>query len=107
MKRMTYLPVSPEYFELLEEEIGKGPLRVFYFGLDNYPHLEESSGKISEISRNTQNEHFLDFENGDEVRLDRIVVFNGIPGPAYDEYDAYALAPLTCKAGYDDDGSEC
>jgi hypothetical protein len=43
------------------------------------------------------------FENGDEVRTDRIIVYNGKPGPAYDEYDAYALAPLTCKAGYDDD----
>ena len=107
MKKTTYLPVSPDYFELLEQEIKKGTVRVFYFGLENYPQLEESSGYIRKISRNAQNEYFLDFENGDEVRLDRIVVFSGIPGPAYDEYDAYALAPLTCKAGYADEEEEC
>ena len=45
---------------------------------------------------------FLLFDKRDRVRLDRIIVINGIPGPAYDEYDSYALAPLTCQAGYDD-----
>jgi hypothetical protein len=36
-----------------------------------------------------------------KIRLDRIIVFNGKPGPAYDEYDSYALACLDCTGGMD------
>lgn len=101
--KTAYLPISSDYFELFEKEKQKDNVRVFYFGFDNYPHLEETSGKIINIDKNSNNEFYLHFENNERVRVDRVVVFNGIPGPAYDEYDAYALAPLTCKAGYDDD----
>lgn len=99
----SYLPISPDYFELFEKEVTKDSIKVFYFGFDNYPHLEEETGKVNKIDKDDTNAYFLYFENSSKVRLDRVVVFNGIPGPAYDEYDAYALAPLTCKAGYDDD----
>lgn len=99
----SYLPIAPEYFEMLEKESNKDILKVFYFGFDNYPHLEEASGKVSRIDKDINNAFYLYFEDNQQVRLDRIVVFNGIPGPAYDEYDAFALAPLTCKAGYDDE----
>lgn len=100
--KTSYLPIDSEYFELLEREMSKESIRIFYFSFDNYPELEEVSGKASKIDKNENNAYFIFFQEK-KVRLDRIVVFNGIPGPAYDEYDAYALAPLTCKAGYDDD----
>jgi hypothetical protein len=97
-----YLPIDPYYIELIEEQIKKGDTRVIYFAFSKEPELDESNGKIIRIDyKKDEGDHLL-FENGDEVRLDRIVVINGIPGPAYDEYDSYALAPLTCKAGYDD-----
>ena len=102
--KTAYLPISSDYFELFEKEIQKGSVRVFYFGFENYPHLEEESGMVIDIEKNSKNEFYLLFENNERVRVDSVVVFNGIPGPAYDEYDAYALAPLTCKAGYDDEG---
>lgn len=105
--KTSYLPIDPEYFDLFEREIQKEQLKVFYFGFENYPMLDESSGKVEKIDKNEKKEYYLYFENGDQVRVDRIVVFNGIPGPAFDEYDAYALAPLTCKAGYDDEGENC
>ncbi len=98
-----YLPIDPEYFELLDKELQSGNIRVFYFAPDNYPSLKESSGKAIEVKREHDNAYYLLFENEDKVRIDRIVVFNGIPGPAFDEYDAFALAPLTCKAGYDEE----
>ncbi len=97
-----YMPVDPGYFELFEQEMEKNDARVIYFAFASEPELEESRGKIIKIDDKSQEGHFLLFENGDEVRLDRIIVINGIPGPAYDEYDSYALAPLTCQAGYDD-----
>lgn len=98
-----YLPITLDYLELIEKTIKEDTIRVFYFGFDNYPNLEEASGKATSIVKDEDNSYFLIFDNNTRVRLDRIVVFNGIPGPAYDEYDAYALAPLTCKAGYDED----
>ncbi len=104
--KTSYLPVSQEYFDLMEIEIKKDNLRIFYFGEDSYPSLEEVSGKAQRIDKDPNNAYFIYYKNDSKVRVDRIVVFNGIPGPAYDEYDAYALAPLTCKAGYDDD-DEC
>lgn len=98
-----YLPISPDHFELIEKEIQKEAVRVLYFSFDNYPNLEEAKGSVQSLYIDNNNAYFLSFDNQQQVRLDRIVVFNGIPGPAYDEYDAYALAPLTCKAGYDYD----
>lgn len=96
-----YMPVDPGYFELFEQEMEKEEARVIYFAFSDEPELEESRGKIIEIDNKEKEGQFILFENGDQVRLDRIIVINGKPGPAYDEYDAYALAPLTCQAGYD------
>lgn len=97
-----YIPVEPDYFELFEQEMEKSESRVIYFAFAGEPELEESRGKIAGIDGNGQEGYWLSFEKGDQVRLDRIIVINGIPGPAYDEYDSFALAPLTCQAGYDD-----
>lgn len=97
-----YIPIDPGYFELFEQEMAKDEVRVIYFAFSNEPELEESCGKITGIDDQGKEGHFLLLENGDQVRLDRIIVVNGIPGPAYDEYDSYALAPLTCQAGYND-----
>lgn len=100
--KQKYLPIEHEYFEILETEIEKGDVKIIYFAFSVKPELEESKGKVLNIKDIKNEGMHLIFENGDKVRLDRIVVINGIPGPAYDEYDSYALAPLTCKAGYDD-----
>lgn len=97
-----YIPVDPDYFELFEQEMEKGEIKVIYFAFSIEPELEESRGKVSRIDALENEGEHLFFENGDLVRLDRIVVINGKPGPAYDEYDSYALAPLTCQAGYSD-----
>ncbi len=97
-----YLPIDPAYFELFKQEMGKDEARVIYFAFCNEPELKESRGKIIGMDDQGKEGEFLLFEKRDRVRLDRIIVINGIPGPAYDEYDSYALAPLTCQAGYDD-----
>lgn len=102
MKKLKYMPIDSDYSELLEKEMAKDNSRVIFFSFSGEPQLEESNGKIKKIKDIKDEGSFLLFDNGDMVRLDRIVVINGIPGPAYDEYDAYALAPLTCKAGYDE-----
>lgn len=103
MKQSAYIPIDPDFFDLFKKEMKNDSVKVFYFDAVNYPQLEEANGKTTGIVDKPKSGQFMVFENGDEVRLDRIIVYNGKPGPAYDEYDAYALASLTCKAGYDDD----
>ncbi|MFA7492891.1 MAG: hypothetical protein WCZ43_05175 [Proteiniphilum sp.] len=97
-----YMPIDPVYFELFDREMEKNEARVIYFAFTNEPQLEESRGEIIKIDDQGKEGQFLLFQNGGQVRLDRIIVINGKPGPAYDEYDSYALSPLTCHAGYDD-----
>ncbi|MDO5524126.1 MAG: hypothetical protein Q4G48_08810 [Bacteroidia bacterium] len=103
MKHPAYIPIDPDFFDLFQKEMDKDALKVIYFDTVHYPNLLETGGKATGITDKRKEGQFMTFENGDEVRLDRIIVYNGKPGPAYDEYDAYALAPLTCKAGYDDE----
>ena len=103
MKPSTYLPIDTDFFNLFRKETAKDSVKVIYFDIEKYPQLNESNGKVVKILDKSKSGQFMVFDNGNEVRLDRIIVYNGKPGPAYDEYDAYALAPLTCKAGYDEE----
>ncbi len=103
MKQLAFTPIDPDFFLFFKQEMKKESVKVIYFDELHYPDLRESNGKVTQIVDKQGLGQFMRFENGDDVRLDRIIVYNGKPGPAYDEYDAYALAPLTCKAGYDDD----
>ncbi|MDD4630734.1 MAG: hypothetical protein PHQ77_00630 [Proteiniphilum sp.] len=101
MKR-AYMPIDPVYFELFEQETVKKESRIIYFAFTDEPALEECRGKILKTGEVDSEGVFIFLNNGDKVRADRVVVINGKPGPAFDEYDAYALAPLTCQGGYDD-----
>lgn len=103
MRHSAYIPIDPDYFDLFQKEIEKDSVKVIYFDTVPYSPLKETEGKVSRITRLLKSGQFMIFKNGEEIRLDRIIVYNGKPGPAYDEYDAYALAPLTCKAGYDEE----
>lgn len=97
-----YKPIDPDFFELFQEAENKENSKVVYFAVEEEPRLRETVGKIVKTDKAEDAGYYLFFENGDSVRVDRIVAFNGKPGPAYDEYDAYGLAPLTCEAGYSD-----
>ena len=80
-----------------KKEQEKKYVKVFYFGLGSA--LEEAEGEIIKLSKNDINEEYLVLTSGKEVRIDRIITVNGKPGPAYDEYDRYALACLDCTSG--------
>jgi hypothetical protein len=89
--------VAPIYDEIFADEQKKEFSKVIYFGkgID----LEEAKGKITGLPKNELHEEYLCFDSGAEVRIDRIISINGIPGPAFDEYDRYALACLDCNVG--------
>ncbi len=94
-----FSPVHPDYYDLFSDEQEKELSRVFYFG--NGSDVEEVKGKIINLINKNDFEEYLHFDSGDEVRIDRIITVNGKPGPAYDEYDAYALACLNCNVQVD------
>ncbi len=98
--KTSYLPIDPDFFDMFENEIKKNSIRVVYFGNDT--NLEEINGKAEAIINENGNEYFIKYISGEKVRVDRIIVYNGKPGPAFDEYDAYALECLSCKAGYEE-----
>lgn len=96
----SYLPIDPDFFDLFEKEKENDSTKVVYFGEGT--NLEEVNSKINEVVKKSGNEYFMTFEDDQEVRVDRIIVYNGKPGPAFDEYDAYANECLSCKAGYEE-----
>lgn len=95
----SFTPIEPLYYDIFESEKEKEFSKAFYFGFGT--DLEEASGRITGIEKNDTNEEYLSFDSGDKARIDRIVTINGKPGPAYDEYDRYALACLDCNGGMD------
>lgn len=96
----SYSPIDPDYFEIIEIEIEKNKIsRVYFFETGDV--LGEENAKIESIVTIDNFENFIKMSNGKQIRMDRIVTVNGIPGPAYDEYDRYALACLDCNANED------
>ena len=100
MNYPKYLPVDPDFYEILETTAGrKKKQKVFFFLPDDT--VEKAIGKYKEIVIQEDGE-FLKLGKKNKVRLDRIITINGKPGPAFDEYDNYANECLSCQAGYDD-----
>lgn len=100
MNRDNYLPVDPTFFDVVESEKLKNKISsVNYFGEGN--KVEGAKGKIVAINTPDNFSQYLQLLGAEPIRADRIITINGIPGPAYDEYDSYALACLTCMGGMD------
>lgn len=99
MENASYMPVDSTVMDYLAAEKNRDQTRLFYFG--EGAEVLEKTGKVSEMSSADNFIYFLQFADGDKVRIDRIISYNLKPGPAFDEYDAYALECLTCRAGYD------
>jgi hypothetical protein len=93
--KIIFSPVYPVFYEIISEEQAKEFSRIIYFGDENA--VEEAKGKITGLVTRDAHEEYLLFESGEEVRIDRIITINGKVGPAFDEYDAYALACLNCN----------
>jgi hypothetical protein len=96
----SYTPIDPDFYEIIDELSEKDPVfRIFYFLPDG--DIGEVNGKYGEIITKKDGEFML-IGPTDQVRIDRIIIINGKPGPAYHEYNAFADACLSCKAGYKD-----
>jgi hypothetical protein len=97
----SYLPVSWEYKEVIEEQIaGKNSGKIFYFSDGN---VADAEGRVLRMDEIAGQGVFIIMEDGKDIRIDRIITLYGKPGAAYDEYDAYANACLSCKGGYEEE----
>jgi hypothetical protein len=98
--KAKYYPVDPDYHDMILKEMSEKETAVIHsFEDDN--SVRHISGKIKGIITSDNFEEYVVLHSGEEVRLDRIIALNGKPGPAYDEYDGYALACLDCMGGMD------
>lgn len=95
-----YLPIDPDFYDVIENVKGNNvSILVHYFGSEN--EINDAKGMIKGIRTNDRHEEYLVLDSDENVRLDRIIALSGKPGPAYDEYDSYALACLDCTGGMD------
>jgi len=96
----SFTPVSYDHREVIEEEIKKSKSgKVFFFNNDS--QLDCVEGQITNLVELQGKGWFINITPEAFIRIDRIITVNGKPGPAYDEYDAYANACLDCKGGYE------
>lgn len=93
----AFLPVDPDFYDIVEVFENKH-IKVFYFGVDST--VQESEGPYLGIQKDATGE-YLTIKNDKRVRLDRVITINGKVGPAFDEYDGYANACLSCLLGYE------
>ena len=94
----SYLPVAWEYRESIQEQIqSKKKGKVCYFAEED--KVEETVGIVIQLQSEKSGDFIL-MDNGDRVRIDRIITLFGKIGAAYQEYDAYANACMDCSGGY-------
>lgn len=93
----SYLPVSWEYRESVEEVINKKTEgKVFFF--DANGRVAEEKGVVVEMIGENAGV-FIVLDIGAKIRVDRIITLFGQVGAAYDEYDSYANACMNCMGG--------
>ena len=91
-----YVPFDPDYFEKVEKAMNQ-PCKVHYFNADG--QVMDAKGSVIGVFSPDDFAHFVALDNDTAIRLDRIITLNGSPGPAYEEYDLFALQCLTCMGG--------
>lgn len=98
----SYLPVQYVHREVIEEQIEKQTGgKVFFFCDDN--SIGSAEGRIISMEEVPAQGVFITMEPEARIRIDRIISLFGKPAAAFDEYDAYANACLSCTGGYDPD----
>lgn len=94
----SYLPVSWEYREVIEEVINrKNEGKIFFF--DNNGQVADEKGIVLEMIEEKNEGVYIVLDTGVKIRIDRIITLFGKIGAAYDEYDLYANACMSCMGG--------
>ncbi|ASB49610.1 hypothetical protein [Alkalitalea saponilacus] len=99
MKNGGYLPIDPDFFKILADALEKDHIRIHFFNESNEVDFVE--GSPNRLWTPDDFSWFFELLGSKSLRIDRIITLNGRPGPAYDEYDRFALECLTCMGGMD------
>ena len=91
-----FVPFDPDYYGNLEKLLGQS-CKINYFDADGT--VADASGHLTDLVRPDGFAHFVVLDEEVALRSDRIITLNGRPGPAFEEYDLYALQCLTCMGG--------
>jgi len=102
LPKTSYLPVPWECKETINDSIDKKENgKIFFFNNDE--QVDEEKGQIIEMKEEKNAGVFITLDTGAKIRIDRIITLFGKIGAAYDEYDAYANACMSCLGGYEQD----
>jgi len=94
----TYTPVAYEYREVIQEQIARHARgKIFFWSTGQ--NIDEAAGEAVKLEEVPGKGIFIVLDSGAQIRIDRIITFFGKPGPAFDEYDAFANQCLACTAG--------
>lgn len=91
-----FVPFDPDYYGNLEKLLGQS-CKINYFDADGM--VADASGWLTGFMRPDAFAHFVVLDEEVALRSDRIITLNGRPGPAFEEYDLFALQCLTCMGG--------
>ncbi len=95
MNISSYSPVSPDFEEIIQQELQKKQkVRIHYF--DQNDEWEMTDGQPETLLKDNQS-IFLVLDTGIRVRIDRIITIHGKPGPKYDEFETFGNACLDCN----------
>lgn len=93
-----FTPVSYDFREIIQEQIEKKTSgKIFYWEAPEV--VGEKSGSVSTMTERVGSGMYIILDSGEEIRIDKIITLFGKPGAAFDEYDAFANACLSCRAG--------
>src|SRR5690606_11695204 len=96
----SYTPVAYDFRETIEAEIAKGTSgKIFFFNGDQADDCMED--KVTVMEEIPGKGIFITLDTSGSIRIDRIITLFGKPVPAYEAYDAYANACLSCTGSYD------
>ncbi|HYH55383.1 MAG TPA: hypothetical protein VD772_02160 [Anseongella sp.] len=93
-----YLPVPWDFREMLDEAMQQHKTGLIHY-FSTEPEIERARGRVERLLREPGGEYLLT-ESGEKVRLDKIITLFGQPGPAFDDYESYGNACMSCS---DDD----
>jgi Rho-binding antiterminator len=90
-----YIPVSCDFHdEMIALATRKEPVKIFVFNEEGT--LDGLSGIIEDVYTHN-GEEFILIENNKPVRLDKIITWNGKPGPDYDRLEKMDHDCHECK----------
>lgn len=94
----SYLPIDPDFFDRVKE-VSKLNQTVDINFFNSKNKVDGTKDVVLGAFSSDGFEQFLKLKNHEPIRLDRVITLKGLPGPAFDEYDRFALECLTCMGG--------